>query len=44
MRCLCSGLTESPVMPLNESLQLMQTMDALRAQWKLIYPGEKIFA
>lgn len=40
MRCLREGVTESPVMPLNETLQIMQTMDALRAQWQLIYPCE----
>ncbi|HEX7027438.1 MAG TPA: Gfo/Idh/MocA family oxidoreductase, partial [Gammaproteobacteria bacterium] len=41
MRCLRKGLTESPVMPLDETLQIMQTMDTLRAQWRLTYPGEK---
>lgn len=40
MRCLREGLLESPVMPLDETLQIMQTMDAIRAQWGLVYPNE----
>ena len=40
MRCLRAGATESPVMPLNESLAIMRTMDRLRAQWGLKYPME----
>jgi len=39
-RCLRAGALESPVMPLDESLELMETMDALREQWGLRYPGE----
>jgi predicted dehydrogenase len=31
-RCLHEGLLESPVMPLDESISIMQTMDAVRAQ------------
>ncbi len=38
--CLAAGKTESDIMPLSESLQLMQTMDTLRAQWGLRYPME----
>ncbi len=34
------GLTEHPVIPLEESLQLQQTMDELRRQWGLKYPFE----
>jgi len=40
MRCLDAGLLESPIMPLDESLQIMQTLDRLRRQWGLIFPGE----
>lgn len=40
MRCLDEGKPESPVMPLDESLGIMQTMDKLRGQWNLVYPGE----
>ncbi len=39
-RCLKEGLTESPTMPLDETLEIMRTMDALRAQWKMKYPGD----
>jgi predicted dehydrogenase len=39
-RCLRAGLTESPLMPLDETLETMRTMDALRAQWGMSYPGE----
>ncbi len=39
-RCLREGLTESPLMPLSETLETMRTMDALRAQWGMKYPGE----
>lgn len=39
-RCLREGRLESPVMPLDESLTIMQTLDAIRAQWGLRYPGE----
>jgi hypothetical protein len=40
MRCLREGKTESDVMPLDETLALMRTLDTLRAQWGLRYPGE----
>jgi len=33
MRCLREGAKESPIMPLDESLAIMETMDALRAEW-----------
>jgi dihydrodiol dehydrogenase / D-xylose 1-dehydrogenase (NADP) len=39
-RCLREGLIESPVMPLDETLEIMRTMDGLRAQWAMKYPGE----
>jgi predicted dehydrogenase len=39
-RCLRAGLTESPVMPVSESLALAETMDDIRAQIGLHYPGE----
>lgn len=40
-RCLRAGMSESKVMPLDESLTLVQTMDTIRAQWGLVYPMEK---
>ena len=40
MDCLRSGKLESDVIPLDESLAIMQTMDAVREQWGLKYPME----
>jgi hypothetical protein len=39
-RCLRAGLTESPVMPLDETLALAGTLDDIRAEIGLSYPGE----
>ena len=39
-RCLRAGLKESDVMPLDETLVLMELMDSIRAQWGLSYPME----
>ena len=41
MNCINSGKIESPVMPLSESLQIMQLMDTIRDQWGLQYPCEQ---
>ncbi len=40
MRALREGRTESPRMPLDESLEIMRTMDEIRALWGLKYPGK----
>ena len=40
MDCLRSGKLESPLMPLDESLSIMETLDAIRGQWGLKYPME----
>lgn len=40
MRCIAAGKTESETMPLDESLAVMRTMDTLRSQFGLKYPGE----
>jgi predicted dehydrogenase len=40
MRCLREGKLESPVMPLDETMAIMQTLDAIRAQWNFKYPME----
>lgn len=40
MNCIRAGRLESEVMPLSETLEIMETMDAFRAQWGLIYPNE----
>lgn len=39
-RCLKAGLKESPDMPLDETLAIMGTLDAIRALWGLRYPME----
>ncbi|HNP73172.1 MAG TPA: Gfo/Idh/MocA family oxidoreductase [Kouleothrix sp.] len=39
-RCLRAGLAESATMPLDETLAIMRTLDEVRAQWGLRYPGE----
>jgi predicted dehydrogenase len=39
-RCLLAGKLESDILPLAETLAIMQTMDRLRAPWGLKYPGE----
>ena len=41
MRCLREGLTESPRMPLDESLEIMRTMDQIRAPWPLKYKNDE---
>ena len=40
MNCLRSGRAESDVMPLDETVAIMKTMDQIRAQWGLRYPME----
>ena len=42
MRCLEAGKKESDVMPLDETLSVMRTMDGIRAAWGLRYPGEEV--
>ena len=42
MRCLEAGKTESDVMPLDETVSIMRTMDGIRAAWGLRYPGEEV--
>jgi len=39
-RCLAVGRRESDVMPLDESIALASTLDAIRAQIGLVFPGE----
>ncbi len=39
-RCLQAGLKESPDMMLNETLDIMGTLDNIRSQWGLRYPME----
>ena len=37
-RCLRAGETESPILPLESTLQVMATMDEIRSQIQLAYP------
>lgn len=39
MRCLREGLTESPLIPLDETLEIMQILDEIRAQIGVVYPS-----
>lgn len=39
-RCMRLGLKESPDMTLNETLDIMGTLDTIRSQWGLRYPME----
>jgi predicted dehydrogenase len=39
--CLQQGLTESNIMPLDDSLAVMQDMDGMRRTWGMIYPQER---
>ncbi|HEX3029995.1 MAG TPA: Gfo/Idh/MocA family oxidoreductase, partial [Clostridia bacterium] len=41
VNCLNEGKLESEVMPLDESLEIMKTLDKMRGQWGLKYPFEK---
>lgn len=40
MRCLRAGRTESPLVPLADTLAVMATLDAVRRQIGVRYPGE----
>ncbi len=39
-RCLRAGLLESPTMPLDETIAILDVLDRIRAQWGLKYPME----
>ena len=41
VNCLKAGKLESEIMPLDESLSIMKTMDQIRKQWGLVYPTEE---
>lgn len=41
MRQVRSGEKESPIMPLSETLSIMRTLDALRAEFGVVFPQEK---
>jgi hypothetical protein len=39
MRCLDAGLKESPVVPLSFSLDLIKTLDRIRKEAGIVFPG-----
>lgn len=39
--CLRAGRTESPMMPLDDTVRMMRLMDDLRAKWGVVYPDER---
>ena len=39
-RCIDAGLTESPILPLDETVRIMATLDEVRRQIGLRYPFE----
>jgi predicted dehydrogenase len=41
MNCMRAGKTQSKIMPLDETLSIMKTMDSIRKQWALEYPMEE---
>ena len=41
MRCMREGLLESPRMPLDETLSIMQIMDTIRSGWPLKYANDR---
>jgi predicted dehydrogenase len=40
-RCLRAGLVESPTMPPDQTVAILEVMDRLRASWGVRYPGER---
>jgi predicted dehydrogenase len=40
-RCIAAGLTESPLMPLGETVAMMKIMDELRDGWGVTYPADR---
>lgn len=40
-RCLRAGKLESAIMPLDETLAIMRTLDQIRAQWGVRYPSDE---
>jgi dihydrodiol dehydrogenase / D-xylose 1-dehydrogenase (NADP) len=41
VRCLDAGLSESPEIPLGETVAIMELMDRMRGSWPLRYPFEE---
>ena len=41
VRCIREGKTEADSMPLDDTLQVLEITDQIRAQWGLVYPQER---
>ena len=41
VRCIRDGKTESSVIPIQETIDIMKLMDGMRAEWGFRYPFEK---
>jgi hypothetical protein len=41
-RCLREGRLESELVPLEESVAVLRTMDRIREAWNLRFPGESV--
>ena len=41
MRCMQNGMTESAILKLDETLNVLKIMDKIRQQWNLVYPCEE---
>lgn len=41
-RCIEAGLIESPMMPHQETIDIMRQMDALRKEWGVTYPTDEL--
>lgn len=41
IRCIQKGLLETPILPHEETLSVLNQMDGLRKEWNLIYPQEQ---
>ena len=39
-RCIQEGKLESKIIPLNETIGIMEVMDRMRKEWGLVYPFE----
>lgn len=40
-QCIAEGRLESKSMPMDDTVKVMEVMDALRRQWGMVYPQEK---
>jgi len=40
--CIRAGKLESDIMPLDETLAVMELMDSIRAEWNLTYPADEV--